>query len=363
MVAVFIAACVYFQFVTPHKSEETLNVGVLVSLTGGFSSFGEDIKNGLDLIKKDLAADGTKVNFVYEDTASDPKKAVLAARKLIDIDKVSMIISGPGSSVNIAVAPIMEETKTIFIAISSTPKLNTAGEYVFKLQPDIDAEIDQIIPFMLDKGIKNLAVIYDSSSDTHVFAKDYVKEQYEAAGGRIVAMEGFDGKSVTDYRSQLTKLRGAQPDAYYVLTNDKSAGGVVRQAREQGITEQFLSWSGIVGSEFFKQTGEYAEGVIVTDQLFSCEGSVAMQQYCYNYRKEFNNREPLKFSVHAYDVMRIITEALEDESDTYKAVADALTSETYGDSLVGVLNFDENGNTLEQDFEVRVAKNGKFEKM
>ncbi len=345
------------------KNNEPIKIGVLLSLTGNFSTFGEDVKNGLELAKAELAEEGTIVEFVYEDTGSDAKKAVPAARKLIDIDKVPIIISGPGSSVNLAVAPLMEESKTVFIAISSTPKLNTAGEYIFKLQPDIDAEIKTMIPFLIEQSVKNIAVIYDSSSDTQVFGKDFLATEFKAAGGNIVAAEGFDGKSSNDYRSQLTKLRSAKPEAYYVLANDKGAGAVIRQAREQGIKEPFYSWSALVGDEFFRQVGIDEENVIITDQLFSCEGTKEMRAYCVEFKQKFGTT-PLKYSAHAYDTINILVKTIEDETKDPKAAAmKALTSNTYAERATGILSFDENGNIFTDIFEIRTAKNGAFVKL
>src|SRR3989338_1342421 len=125
-----------------------IKIGALLPLTGTFAQLGEDVKNGLEIAREEIKTRyGIAFDIVYEDSSADPKVSVLAASKLINIDKIGVVVGGPGSSANLAAVPIFEKNKTIFIAISATPKLNEAGEYIFKVHPDSDGEVSRMSAF------------------------------------------------------------------------------------------------------------------------------------------------------------------------------------------------------------------------
>lgn len=345
------------------KNIELVKLGALLSLTGKFAGLGEDTRNGIELAREELKARGINIEIVYEDAASEPKVALPAATKLTESDKVPVVFAGPGSSVNLAVAPQMQKGKTVFIVASATPKLNTEGEYIFKILPDIDPEIEQMVSFMVSKSVKKLGVLFDTTSDTQVYGNGLVTKLFEAYAGNKVYSQGFDGKA-SDYRAQIAQLKKDKPDAIYILSNEKNAGIAVKQIRELGLNQQIYSWSGAVGGEFFKGAGASAEGVIVTDQPFSCNGNELMKKYCKDYAVKFPNYIPLPYGAHAYDALKIIGSVLEKQpnlrgENLQKAVMAALTSKTYSGTS-GDLAFDEAGNITKHKFEIRVAKGGVF---
>ena len=345
-----------------------IKIGALLPLTGTFAELGEDTKNGLEIAREEIKTRyGIAFDIVYEDSSADPKVSVLAASKLINIDKISVVVGGPGSSANLAAAPIFEENKTIFIAISSTPKLNEAGEYIFKVHPDIDREVSRMSAFMYDKGYRRVAVVYDAASETMTGGKDMFVKLFSEKGGAVPLIEGYDSKTVSDFRTTMTKVKGADADAVYLWAIEKVAGLAVRQAREIGLSQPIFGWSPFESGEFLASAGETAEGVIITAQPFSCKGTVLMQSYCEAYRAKYGDRNPIQFGAHAYDTLQIIaktvtdnelTELASDEAKTDIATAFLTTKGYHGAS--GDLTFDDKGNVRDKEFVFRIVKNGEF---
>lgn len=344
-------------------TDQKIKIGALLPLTGKFANLGEDIKNGLELARKDSKEDkGIDFEIVYEDSAADPKTALPAAQKLITVDQVPFVYGGPGSSGNVAVAPIFEQNKVIFTAISSTPKLNEAGDYIFKVQPDINGEVRRSAQRMFAEGFRKVGLIYDSASDTNVTGRDAFVKIFEELGGKVVAVEGYDSKTVTDFRTILTKLKGKKPDALFFLAIEKVAGTAVKQAREIGLTEQIYGWSPFESEEFFKVAGAFADGVVITGMPFSCEGTVLMKQYCQRYAATYSGRIPLQYSAHAYDVFSILADTVKaNEKGLFDPdeIRVALTAHEYV-GVSGDLGFDADGNIRDKDFVFRVAKDGRF---
>ncbi len=347
------------------KIVQPVKIGVLIPLTGKFANLGEDVKNALELARVDVKSrTGMSLDLVYEDSAADPKVAVEAANKLVQFDKVDLIIAGPGSSANLAVLPVLEKGpngQPVFIAISSTPKLNTAGRHVIKAQHDIDVEARFAAKYLFEKGFRSVGVMYDSTSDTLMIGKDVFTETFSALGGKVIDTESYDGKGVPDFKTQLTKLKSSQPDALYFLAIEKVAGPLVKQARGINLRQPIFGFAGLESSEFLKGAGEAAEGVSFTGLPFSCGGSVDMRAYCTRYAQKYSGRVPLAYGVYGYDILSIVGESIGRSGGLLDK--EAIITAFEGKELQGVngtLVFDGEGNIQIVDFPIRTVKNGKF---
>lgn len=346
------------------QKQSVVRIGVLVPLTGKFANYGEDIRNALELAKRDFKSKrGISLELIYEDSAADPKAAIPAAMKLIEIDKVAFIIGGPGSSANLAVAPLFEKNKIPFFSVSNAPKLNNAGEYIFKMLSDIYPENEVMLKELLSQNKKHIALLYDSSSDTQTLGKDYVSKNIEGVGGSILIAEGYNSKTTTDFKSSLTKIKELNPDALYLLSVDKDAGIIVRQARELGISFPLVGWSSLNSSEFFHGAGSSAENTLITDLPFSCsdQDQEKATSYCVEYKNAYNGRDPALFGARAYDAL-LITASLWTEKSKGN-MSDFLRLLPEIDAyrgISGVLDIDKEGNVHDSVFVLRVVKNGSF---
>ncbi len=347
--------------------EKSVKIGALLPLTGKFASLGEDIKNGLELAKEDIVKKkGINFDIVYEDSAADPKIALSGATKLIDLDKVGVVIAGPGSSANLAVAPKMEETKTVFIAISSTPKLNDSGEYILKVLHDIDIDAVKIAEYANQNSLKKAAVLYDSSSDTMITAQVAFENKFKTLGGQVVASEAYDSKTVTDFRTILTKAKAKNPDLVVVFAIEKIMGQVVKQAREVGIKQQVFGYSAIDSEEFFIGAGDAAEGVVIPALVFSCAtpNTNEIKSYCDAYKEKFDDKRGVAYGAYAYDVLHLIASTFsstdgEGTIDKEKIIKTISATKNYPGAS-GSLSFDKNGNVENVQFEFRKVVDGQF---
>lgn len=339
---------------------EPIKIGALIPLTGIFANAGEDIRNGVEIAREELLRSGVNIEVVYEDSAADAKTALPAAQKLVNIDKVKLIIGGPGSSANLAVAPALNESQTPFLAISSGPRINDAGEYIFKVHPDIQGEVVRTVELLKARGVKKAAVIYDSASDSQTIGKDTFLENFANGGGTVLATEGYDSKSSPDFRSIFTKIKAKNPEAIYFLAGEKVAGPAVKQAREIGLAQPIFGWTSYEGEEFLRGAGPAGEGVIITGQPFSCDGNEAMKSFCKKYAEKYSGRVALQYSAHAYDLMNIFAGIVKEKGNLdSQNIATAFTSQTYH-GISGELKFNDQGNAVDKDFVFRVVRDGKF---
>ncbi|OHB24513.1 MAG: hypothetical protein A2542_00715 [Parcubacteria group bacterium RIFOXYD2_FULL_52_8] len=341
-------------------SGQPLRVGVLLPLTGKFSNLGEDLKNALLMASSDINKNGQKVQLTFEDSAADPKVAVLGAAKLLDANSVQLIIGGTGSSANLAVAPIMEMRKTPFFPLSATSKLNSAGTYTRKLLPDMDGEASKIAAYAFAQGARKVAILYDTSSDTHVIGKDVFSTVFSGLGGTITLVQGYDSKTTADFRSVLTRVKDVGPDAIYALAIEKVGGPLVKQARELGLTQPLYGFSALESDEFFNGSGLAAEGVVITAQPFSCDGAVAMQKYCLAFKASYPGRQPLLYGAVGYDLLFALALASEKYSPDFSKIIDEYKNNPSVYNLNGTPQLDAHGNVRTVDFTMRIVRDAKF---
>lgn len=343
-------------FIHEPQPPQELTIGVLLPATGKFAYLSEDIQNSLEIARVDLENRNIKVNLLYEDTAGEPPKAVSAANKLIQVDKVDILMAGTGSSANLAVAPVAEQNKVPFIAISATPKLNDAGHYIFKSQPDIGDEVRVMVDWVAKQKYTKVAIMFDSTSDTLKSAKDEFTKMFTALGGEVVIAEGYTPGP--DYKTQLTKIKDKGPEVVYVLGVDAVTAVVLKQANEVGLKAQFVGFSGAETQDFIDQTGTLGENFVISAVPFDCERTKTSEEFCDEYASRYAGRLPLQYGAYAYDILTLLGNEMPDSGViTY----DLLEGASVEDSLVENFGFNSDGNIENVPILMKQLKDGKYE--
>src|SRR3989344_4828239 len=130
-------ACAVSQPIFQEK--QIIKIGALLPLTGQNAIYGEEIKNAIELAKTEInehgGINGKQMEIIYEDDKADPTVGTKAMQKLIEIDDVSIVLGSWVSGVVLAVAPIAEQNKVVVLATAISPKITTAGDYIFRMQP------------------------------------------------------------------------------------------------------------------------------------------------------------------------------------------------------------------------------------
>ena len=244
------------------ESSRPVKIGVIIPLTGNYSSIGEKIKNGLELAKSDIEKKNPKLKIVlvYEDACMGPE-AVSATHKLINIDQVKIIGSQfcvPGL---IPSLEITEPQKIINVGIAASSNSILSKDYYFS--PNSSIKENSII--IADYASHNLkakraAFLY---YDTQL-GKDYREEmgkRFESLGGSIVADE-MTALAQTDFRANLIKIKGAKPDVIFMTQITGGLGIALKQAREMGIDVKIIGNVSNEDSVMLSVAGKAAEGFI-----------------------------------------------------------------------------------------------------
>lgn len=199
--------------------KETIKIGVLLPLTGDAAAYGVPAKNMVELavdeINKAGGVGGQSLELVIEDSKCNGDDAATSTSKLINEDKVQVIIGGFCSSESLAAVPIATEKKVaLFSPGSSSPKLTGAGAYFFRNYPS-DASQGEVLATIAatDKKWKRVGVIQEQTDAARDIADGFSKT-FTALGGTTVKEEFASG--TTDFKSVVTKMKAAKLDALFV---------------------------------------------------------------------------------------------------------------------------------------------------
>ena len=250
----------------PQREEkEPFRIGVMESLTGPGETYGtvanQAKQMALDEINGAGGIDGRMLELIVEDSKCGAADAITAYHKLTEVDNLKIILGTSCSGAMLGVAPLAEEDGVIlFSGLASNPDIANAGDYIFRTQiSDVQVGIATGNTLWAD-GIRKLATITEETDYAEGVRRTSVA-QFEKRGGEIVAAERF-ASDTTDFRSQLTKLFAANPDALHLAPQSEfSAGTIIKQARELGYEGPIYAETISVGTTALEIAGDAATGM------------------------------------------------------------------------------------------------------
>ena len=350
---------------SPSVSQATgpIKVGVLQPMTGDIASMGINTKAAVELAVQEInesgGINGRNIEVVTEDSKCTPADATSAATKLINIDKVVAVIGGLCSSETLAVAPIANQAGVPIISAGSTnPKITEAGDYVFRFIPSDLSQgkfAAEYLVSTLEK--KKIAILY-CLSDWCAGLKDVARERIPEIGGTVVAEEGYQ-QDTNDLRSQITKIKAANPDAVYFLGYTKATVIGLKQMKELGLSVPILGGDAWDDVTIPKEAGAAANGAryTLTDSRQLSDTFVA------EIKRRTNGQELDTYSPRGYDIMKKLGEIMRTIGATSEQIKSGLYQVKDYQGVADTYTLDSNGDMVGGMFTVKEFQDGKASKV
>jgi branched-chain amino acid transport system substrate-binding protein len=359
-VIVVVGLVVVLILTQPKKESSVIKIGHIAPLTGDAAIWGQWAKEGIELgvdeINSKGGVKGKKIIVIHEDDQGKPDMGVNAINKLIKVDKVQAIIGGITSGVTLACAPIAEQNRVVLLSHGAAAnKISYAGDYIFRIFPSNSQEAQRLVEIARKLKIKKAAILFINNDFGSELA-DVVKKIFEEGGGNILVTEGYEPE-VTDFRTSLTKLKNARPQAVFLLGYPKDMSLILKQSKEIGLNEQFLAPDTFDAPEILQWAGEAAEGVIFvypalpqTDRL---------KKFSEALKRKFG-KEPNMLNAMGYDAIRLLALAIEEGGEKGEQIKEALYKIKNFPGVTGDITFDKNGDVIYRPIGVKTVKGGKF---
>ncbi|MEA3292663.1 MAG: ABC transporter substrate-binding protein [Pseudomonadota bacterium] len=337
-------------FVAPAQAEDPIKVGSFLAVTGPASFLGDPELKTLEMYIEQINADGgvlgRTLELVHYDVQHEAEKARTFTKRLIEDDKVDLIVGGSTTGTTMAVVPLVEKAGLPFISLAGAVVIiDPVKKWVFKTPHTDKMAAAKIFEDMQKNGIAKIALI----SGTGGFGKSGRAQSKAIAGEygiEILSDETYGAKD-TDMTAQLTKIKGAE-GVQAVLNFGFGQGPaiVTKNYRQLGIELPLYQSHGVASKKYIELAGDAAEGVrlpaaalLVADQMADDDPQKAVVT---GYKKMFEEKtgsDVSTFGGHAYDGLMMAVAAIERAGGTDKAkVRDEIEKTTDFVGTAGVVN-------------------------
>ena len=303
-------------------AKEPYKVGATYAITGPVAFLGEPARNAAKMIEEMVNAEGGinghPLELVIYDNEGDATKTVLAAKKLVQKDKVLAVIGASTSGTTMAVIPILSEAKTPLVAQAASRKIASPVDkrkWTFKVVPGDDLCVELMYRFMKARGIKKIALL-SVSTGYGISGREALKGLAPKFGMEIVADETYGPKD-TDLSSHLTKVRAKNPDAIINWSVGPTQIVVVKNWKQLGIKAPLYQSYGFGSKGNLKLAGADAEGVIcpvarisVAEQLPADDPQAEVVKKFSKLYQEKYKKEADTFGAHSWDALYQVVDAL-----------------------------------------------------
>lgn len=293
-----------------------IKVGFVTSMSGPASSLGIPYSKGLAAGRQAVSSiDGNAIKVIELDDASDPTTAARNARKLVEEEKVDILIGSAGSPAALAMAAVAAELKVPLISIANANPTGEIGAWTVTVPQPAPLMVSALVENMKKDGVKSIGYI-GFSDPWGDLVYDALKETTQGSDIKIATNERY-ARSDSSVTAQALKIVAAKPDV--VVTGGSGTPGALPHIAlaERGFRGKVYGTHAIINPDFVRVGGKAVEGVIapsgpvvVAEQL---PDSNPIKKVALDFQKNYEaaNKENNynAFAAYSYDAWLIFADA------------------------------------------------------
>ena len=360
----FLAALLIAGMSGSAEAAEPVVIGSISPLTGTNAVQGLDMKRGEQLALEEINAAGgicgRPLKIIWEDTESSAKGGMDAVHKLVEINKVPLIIGAYSSGISLPTGQWTNSKKVIQIAEASTsPKLREIGPYFFNIIGLDEVMGTMLAEFALESGARTFASI-TVNNPFGIGIEIWTKKTVDKAGKKWLEAVRYDEKK-TDYRAEIERLFAKKPEAVFFTSYGTESKLILKQAYEMGLKPSkgwYADYPTMWSNEVIPETAEGILGLKIGKA-----GGARLEEYQAAYQKRYGKAaKQTAFGAYAYDATWVAALALSMAGSTdTEEIAKALhiVSKVYG-GVTGDKTFDKDGMQVTDYYQRMVYKGGKL---
>jgi branched-chain amino acid transport system substrate-binding protein len=350
---------------TSGGTEGEIVVGEYGSLTGAEATFGQSTHNGIMLAVDEINAaggvNGRRMRVITEDDQSKAEEAASVVQKLISQNNVIAVLGEVASSNSLAAAPIAQAAKVPMITPSSTnPKVTEVGDYIFRMCFIDPYQGEAMANYLAtEQKMKTAAILIDVKSDYSTGLASFFERTFVANGGKIVIKQSY-AKGDSDFRSQLTAIKGANPEVIFVPGYYNDIGQIAIQARDLGMKQPLAGGDGWESPKLIEIGGKALEGCFYSNHYHVDDPSPAVREFVEKYEQRFGAK-PDSLAALGYDSARVLADAIKRAGTTDGAkLRDAIAVTKGFAGVTGIVNLGADRNPVGKKLVVLEIKDGQL---
>jgi len=293
-----------------------INIGVTLSMTGPAASLGIPQKNTIELLPTTIG--GEKVNWIVLDDGSDTTKAVTNARKLINEDKVDVIVGSTITPNSLAMREVAVDAGTPMLSLAASAAIinptDPKTRWVFKTPQNDALMADAVAVSMKANGVKTMGYLGFADAYGDGWLAE-IKRSTQTAGIKVVAEEKYN-RNDPSVTGQVLKLIAANPDAVLIGAAGTPGATPVKELVARNYKGRIYQTHGVANPDFLRVVGKDGNGqilpagpMLVYEQLpDGNEVKKTAAEYVTKYEQKFGTRST--FGGHLYDAYILLSKAI-----------------------------------------------------
>ncbi|WOP16015.1 ABC transporter substrate-binding protein [Ottowia sp. SB7-C50] len=297
-------------------SKNEIVLGSIQDLSGPLAGYGKQARAGMQLrideVNEQGGIHGRKVVLKIEDSGYDPKRAVLAAQKLVNQDKIFLMAGHLGTAGNVASFPVQFDKNVInFMPLTAAREMyEPVHRLKYAMLSSYYDQMHTVLPRLVkEKNAKKVCAIYqDDEFGLEVLrgAEAGMKE----LGGTLAEKTSFK-RAATDFSSQVAKMKASGCDLVVLGTVIRETIGTIGESRKTGFNPVFLGSAAAYTDLIHKLGGKAMDGLYATmtqQNPYTDEASQPLRFWANKYKTKFNE-DPTVFSAYGYTLLDLFVQA------------------------------------------------------
>jgi branched-chain amino acid transport system substrate-binding protein len=341
IMVVFVAVVLGSANAYPENSR-TVKVGVILPLTGKLAPMGEVERNAMILAMTKANSGSKRLDLIFEDGKGNPTEAATIANRLIDIEKVDLLITST-TGASLAVEPITTRAKKNLIAFCMDPDISRKSEYVVRFYEGLKEESEAILDYFdAAKGLTKVGVLY---VNVPVFEKVVNEIYLPFLKRKRVSVPVVERYTLTDkdFRVPIFKMKQAGIDHLIILGYGFEYDNIFNQLAETGLLKGKLRVIGGWGFLYTPVDPLLLEGVLVSgpEYVFKEQSGDFQKEYLKRYGKH-----PNFDAAFAYNVIMELGELVKSGTDLGKPLKTTLVGKRELSGVTGKYYFSPDGDMV-----------------
>jgi branched-chain amino acid transport system substrate-binding protein len=291
-------------------SKAEITIGSIQDLSGPLAGFGKQLRLGMMLRVEEAneqgGVGGRKLKLLIEDSGYDPKKAVLAAQKLVNQDKIFAMVGHLGTAQNNAAMPVQFEKNVInFFPVTAAREMYEPFHRLkYAFAATYYDQMRQALPRLVkEKGAKKVCAIYQDDE----FGLEVLRGAeagLKTMNAELVEKTSFK-RGATDFASQVARMKAAGCDFVVLGTIIRETIGTIGESRKTGFNPTFLGSSAAYTDLIHKLGGKAMDGLYATMTVlnpYTDDSSQPVRFWANKYKTKFGE-DPTVFSAYGYNLI------------------------------------------------------------
>ena len=315
------------------KSENVINIGAILPLTGYAATNGQMSQRAIDLAIDSLnKVSKVKYNVIYEDSKSLPKDAATCYKKL-RAQGVKYLIGFGGATLYSFIPETNNKDEILFATATPNVGILELSNRCLRIYPNVPMVTGRILKFVQENEYKRVALLY-IQNEVYAGYANIFKQQIESVGEKLCFYEGYD-PSTTDYKNIINKLIASKPDCIYLASTGESTGVVIRQI----YTDGRLGNTPIVGDISLANSENIALIGEIKTPVYIVNGPID-ESFIELFRNKYGST-PNAFAAYSYSIPFMINDAISsaNKNATIEDTYTHIISEKYN-TVIGSVSFD-----------------------